>query len=185
MTKETTTSVVEKNNETKSADNENVVNQSAVTKGNDTPDNIPYARFNELNKNYKSLQEKFSVMETDKEKQRTAQMEEEGKYKELNSELQAKFDKVKEQNDYYLALEQKERDTLLGTLPEDDRGIYEDLSTEKLRKHVETYNTRTSTPTDKSKAVRGNVLSDDKDIWSMNQDEKKKNWGAYLNKFKK
>ena len=186
MTKDTNTSVAEQNSDTKPADNENVVNQPAVNQGNDTPENaIPYARFNELNKQYKSLQDEMSSMKANQDKQRTARMEEEGKFKELNAELQTKNEKLIEQNNYYLEQEQKERDTLLGKLPEDDRGIYEDLSTEKLRKHLESVSSRTSVPTDKSNAVRGNVLSDDKDIFAMSTEDKRKNWTAYLNKFKK
>ena len=186
MTKDTKTSVAEQNSDTKPADNENVDNQSAVSQGNDSPENsIPYARFNELNKNYKSLQDDMTKMKESQDKQRTARMEEEGKFKELNAELQAKNEKLQEQNSVYLAQEQAKRESLLGKLSEDDQKIYGDLSTDKLEKHIVSIDNRTSVPTDKSKAVRGNVLPDDKDIWSMNQEEKKKNWPAYLNKFKK
>ena len=55
MTKDTTTSAVEQNNDTKPADNENVANQPAV-QGNDTPtDNVPYGRFNEVNKQLRDI----------------------------------------------------------------------------------------------------------------------------------
>ena len=186
MTKDTNTSVAEQNSDTKPADNQNVDNQTAVNQGNDSPENtIPYARFNELNKNYKALQDDLAEMKANQEKQRTARMEEEGKYKELNAELQSKNDKLVEQNSVYLAQEKAKRESLLGKLSEEDQAIYGDLSTEKLEKHIATLESRTSVATDKSKAVRGNVLPADKDIWSMSKEEKNKNWKAYLNKFKK
>ena len=184
MKKDTNDSVVEQNNDTKPADKENVVNQTAEI-GNDKPDNVPYARFNEIVKQNKDLNTRLETLNVEKESQRTKQMEEEGKYKELNTELTTKIDKLQEQNAYFMELENKERDNLLGKLPEDDRAIYEDLSTEKLRKHISNISTRSSLSTDKSKAVRGNVLPDDKDIWNMSKEDKKKNWTAYLNKFKK
>ena len=55
----TTNPAVEQNNDTKPAVNENDVNQTADT-GNDTPDNAPYARFNEISRQNKKLQEKIS-----------------------------------------------------------------------------------------------------------------------------
>ena len=55
MTDNTENPAVEKNNDTKPADNENVVNQTADT-GNDTPDSVPYARFNNITKQNKKLQ---------------------------------------------------------------------------------------------------------------------------------
>ena len=54
MTQDTNTSAVEQNSDTKPADNENVVNQTADP-GNVTPDNVPYARFNAINKKLKSF----------------------------------------------------------------------------------------------------------------------------------
>jgi hypothetical protein len=186
MTKDTNTSVVEQNNDTKPADNQNVDNKPAVNQGNDSPENmIPYARFNELNKNYKTLQEEMTKMKDSQEQRRTKQMEEQGKFKELNAELVAENQKLKEQNGLYVAKEQQERETLLGKLSEDDQAIYGDLSTNKLKKHIEFIEKKSSIPTDKSKAIRGNVLPEDKDIFKMSGDEAKKNWTAYLNKFKK
>tara|TARA_Y100000401_G_scaffold66066_1_gene52713 strand:- start:1533 stop:2087 length:555 start_codon:yes stop_codon:yes gene_type:complete len=184
MKKDTNDSVVEQNNDTKPAEKENLVNQTA-DKGVESPDNVPYARFNEIVKQNNEYKSKLDSLLKEQDAQRTKRMEEQGKYKELNAELQSKVDSLQEKNAYYVELENKERENLLSKIPEDDRQIYEDLSTEKLRKHISNMEVRQSVPTDKSKAVRGNVLPDDKDIWSMSPEEKKKNWTAYLNKFKK
>ena len=60
MTQDTNTSAVEQNNDTKPADTQNAEN-SAV-QGNDNPNSIPYARFNEVNKKYGSLQEEVKAL---------------------------------------------------------------------------------------------------------------------------
>jgi len=183
MKKDTNDSVVEQNNDTKPADTQNVDNNSAV-EGNDNPNNVPYARFNEIVKSNKEMKERLESLKADKEAQRVKQMEEQGQYKEINTELQAKIDKLTEQNNYYVEIEKKERETLLSKLPDDDREVYGDLSTEKLKAHIDR-NFKQSVPTDKSNAVRGNVLPDDKNLWDMSPEDQKKNWTAYLNKFKK
>ena len=177
MTKDANASAVEQNNETKPADNENVVNQTADT-GNDTPNSVPYARFNEVNKNYKSLQEKLSTLEKKQEEDRTTQMEEQGKYKELNAELRTENEKLKEKNNFYIEQEAKERESLLESLSDNDKTIYGDLPTDKLKQHVSNIVTKTTVRTDKSQPIRGNNF--DKDIWAMEDKDKKSNWTDYI-----
>ena len=75
MTNNTQTSVDEQNSDTKPADNKNVENNTADT-GNVNPDNIPYARFNEVTKQNKSLQEKLNAIESKQEENRVAKLEE-------------------------------------------------------------------------------------------------------------
>ena len=100
MTKDTTTSVVEQNNDTKPAVNENDANQPADT-GNVNPDSVPYARFNELSKQNKKLQKQMDEINSEREEARIKRMEEEGKTKELYSELQIKNKALEEKNAYY------------------------------------------------------------------------------------
>ena len=187
MTQDTNNPVVEQNNETKPADNENVVNQPAV-KGNDTPtDNVPYARFNEVNKQKRELETQLQESKARDEKNRISQMEEQGKYKELNAELQTKYDTLKKQNAYYQEQEQKERETLLQKLPESERSVYGDLSTDKLRIHISNVSKMQGIRTDKSGQVRGSNLDiqNDSEIWKMDQKNRQKNWSDVIKHFKK
>jgi hypothetical protein len=177
-------SVAEQNSDTKPAENENLDNQTAVS-GVDNPNNVPYARFNEVVKSNKDMTKKLQDLMSSKEADRVKTMEEQGQYKELNTELQSKIDTLTEKNNYYVEQERIERDNLLSKLPEDDRKIYGDLSTNKLKTHIEKFSQKSNVQTDKSNAVRGNVLPDDKNIWDMSSEDKRKNWTAYLNKFKK
>ena len=127
----TTNPAVEQNNDTKPADNQNVDNQTADT-GNDTPDSVPYARFNEITRQNKKLQEQIKKDEEARESARIKQMEEEGKTKELYAELQIESKSLKEKVAHYEEIEKQERDSLLEQLSEEDRELYGNLSTPSL-----------------------------------------------------
>ena len=186
MTKDTNTSVAEQNSDTKTADKENVANQPADT-GNVNPDSVPYARFNELSKQNKKLQKQIDEINSEREEARIKRMEEEGKTKELYSELQIKNKALEEKNAYYQELEEKERESLLSQIPEGERSIYEDLTTLKLRAHVENISKLQNVRTDKSAPLRGNNLGikDDSDVWKMDKSDRRKNWSDVIRHFKK
>ena len=186
MTKDANASAVEQNNETKPADNENVVNQTADT-GNDTPDSVPYARFNEVNKKYSSMQNELQSLKQAQEDARVKQMEEQGQYKERNAELSDENKKLKEKLAYHDELEAKERESLLMDMSEEHRVIAEDLSTRKLKNYAKLITKNTSLRTDKSAPVRGNNLGikNDAEIWKMDKAERSKNWTDVIRHFKK
>ena len=186
MKEDTNTSVADQNSDTKPAVNENDANQPADT-GNVNPDSVPYARFNELSKNNKKLQEQMDSINTEREDARVKRMEEEGKTKELYSELQVKNKALEEKNSYYQGLEEQERESLLSQIPDGERAIYEDLSTLKLRAHVENIAKLQNVRTDKSAPLRGNNLGikHDSDVWKMDQKDRQKNWSDVIKHFKK
>ena len=183
--KETKTSVVEENNDTKPADNQNVENNTADT-GNVNPDNVPYARFNEVTKQNKALQEQINKENEKREADRVKRMEEEGKTQELYAESQIKLKSLEEKVAHYEAVEQQERETLLGQLPEEDREVYGKLPTPDLKKHMSKVS-QTAVSTDKSAPVRGTNLKvkDTNEIWDMSDNNKRKNWSDIVNYYKK
>ena len=184
MIKDTKTSVAEQNTDTKPADNKNVENNTADT-GNVNPDNIPYARFNEVTKQNKKLAEKLKAIESAQEESRLAKLEEDGQFKEIISEQKATLKSYEEKIAYYNNLEQEERDGLLSQLSKDDQEIYGDLSTSKLRTHIGNISKANSVRTDKSAPVRGNNLGikNDADIWKMDKQDRQKNWSDIVSHF--
>jgi len=177
--------VVEQNNDTQSADNQNVDNQTAV-QGNDSPNSVPYARFNEIVKQNKKLNDKLDNLSKQQEAQRTKEMEEQNKFQELYTELKASNAQLSEKNDYYMKLEEEERNGLLSQLSEEEQEVYSELSTSKLRTHIANMQNKASVATDKSAVVRGNNLNikTDNDIWKMNPSDRKANWGSVVSHFK-
>ena len=186
MTKNTSTSAVEQNNDTKPAVNENDVNQTADT-GNDTPDSVPYARFNEINKELKSLKDVNAKLKEKQESERVAKLEEQNKWQELYTEQQSENKSLKEKLAYHNEMEAKDRESLLMQMSEEHRKIAEDLSTPKLKKHANLMTKNTALRTDKSAPVRGNTLGikNDADIWEMDKSERSKNWTDVIRHFKK
>jgi len=182
-----TTDTVEQNNETKPADNQNVETNSAV-EGNDNPNNVPYTRFNDVTKKNKELLSKIAKMEEEQEASRVKKLEEQGEFKTLNAELQDKLKQASTKLDYYEQLEQQEREALLQGLSDDDKAIYGELDTVKLRKHVENSSSTNKVRTDASAPIRGNKLNikSDDEIWNkMDSKERQSNWSNIVRHFKK
>ena len=182
MTQNTETPVVEQNNDTKPADNENVVNQTADS-GNDTPNNVPYARFNQQVKQTNSLQNQIDELKAEKESQLIKDTNDLTEAKTKLSEYQSKikeYEKRLKGVDDQIA---KERETLLDHLSDDDKRLYSSLSNEQLRDHLDKQNVSKVANTDKSQSVRGSSFPDDKNPFEMSTEDRKKNWSEYLRKF--
>ena len=177
-----TNPAVEQNNDTKPADTQNAEN-SAV-QGNDNPNSIPYARFNEVNKKYGSLQEEVKALKQTQEDGRVAQMEEQGKFKELNAELYTENKSLKDKLAYHNDLEAKEREVLINQIPEIERHIYQDLPTLRLREHLNTYNKFKGIPTDKGVPIRKTLdVKHESDIWDKDTKDRQNSWGNVLQHF--
>jgi len=182
-------------NENPTTDNQGVKTDSV--QGNDTPsvdaidndtktiDSIPYARFNEVTKQKRDLEAKLKDIEAKQEANRVKAMEEQGKYKELNTELLSKVKSYEEKLNVYAEKEAKERENLMSQLDDQDKEVYGSLSNDQLRKHLAkgqkpkpaTINT-TQPIRDKS----GNKVSD----WtSLSKESKKSNWQDILKTYRK
>ena len=161
-------------------------NPSVEATGNDksVETNIPYARFNEVTKQKKELEAKLKQYEEKQEANRIKALEEQGKYKELNTELSEKVKQYEEKLNVYAEKEAKEREGLLNQLNDDDKEIYSSLSNEALRTHL-SKNAQQSAQTNTSPQtkVRGN--QDVKDFWNQPKDIQKRNWKDMLATYRK
>ena len=162
-------------------------NVSVEATGNDTNtvESIPYARFNEVNKQKKELEAKLKEFNDTQEANRIKAMEEQGKYKELNAELTSKVNKYEEKLNVYAEREAKEREDLISQLDDQDKEVYGSLSNDQLRKHLskgqkpQPANTNTTQPI---RDVSGNKVAD----WTkLDPKDKRDNWGSILKSFKK
>lgn len=154
---------------------------------NDVNSAVPYARFKEVNSNYKNLKSDY-----DKLSQRLNDIEEnkliaEGKKDDVIATLKgnnADLSKKVETLENYV---NDERKRLLETIPEEKRELYADVDllvlrdissdrTELLNKKVSVENSR-----------GGTTMSAPKDFHEMTQKEKSDPavWGAYLEKFRR
>ena len=140
----------------------NQVNKpSTEASSNNVSDAIPKSRFDEVNtqKNeYKTenadLRSQLDKVLADKETARNQKLEQDGEYKKLLDEANAKLEKssvvVKEYEEY----KSNKRNSLMETLTEDtDKSIAEGLSLDKLELYVSKVNKINSLPTNTSRAA--------------------------------
>ena len=168
--------------------NENVVNQTADT-GNDTPDNVPYARFNDMNKKHitenKALKDQLDSIQA---KQEEKKIKDTADLDEAKVTMAEQNQTIKELQEFKKIVEEdraKEREVLLSKLSDEDKATYSNLSNKQLADHL-AKNSRNVASTDKSNAVRGSTFNpEEKDIWAMDKGERNKNWKSYLSNFTK
>ena len=139
-----------------------------ASKNNVSEGNIPQSRFNEVNtqKNeYKTqvsdLQAQLDKMKADKETARNQKLEQDGEYKKLLEEANAKLEKssvvVKEYEEY----KTNKRDSLMESLTEDtDKSIAESLPLDKLELYVGKVNKRNNLPTNNSRAANNQPVGE-------------------------
>lgn len=181
-------------NENPTTDNQGVKSDSVQTddnvsvettaNDNNTVESIPYARFNEVNKQRKDLEFRLKEIENKQEASRVKAMEEQGKFKELNEELTSKVKTYEEKLNVYAQREEKEREDLLSQLDDHDKEVYGSLNNDQLKKHlskskIQPANTNTTQPV---RDASGNKIAD----WTqLDPSEKREKWGSILKSFKK
>jgi DNA repair exonuclease SbcCD ATPase subunit len=155
------------------------VNEPAVNPDDkrEPVDAIPYARFREVNEKYKQAIAEIERIKAEQEKIRQKELEEQGKYKELLAETQAKFEAVSQKAKQWEEYQASRRKALLEKLPEEDRELYDELSLEKLEKVVEKVTFKQNVPrTSKGSpmgAVEGfNTLADAAGAYSKGEIDK-------------
>jgi hypothetical protein len=158
----------------------------SVETGNDnkTVENaVPYPRFNEVISQNKELKSQIKKFQEDQENARLKALEEEGKFKELNSELSTENKSLKEKLETYYKKELEVREGLLAQLDENDKEVYGTLNNEQLRKHLSKKNiTSATTNTSPQTKVRENV--DRSQFWNMSKEEQKTKWKDMFSSYK-
>lgn len=152
---------------------------------NNTVENVPYGRFNEVTKQKRELEAKLKAYEAQQEENRVKVMEEQGKFKELNTELSDKLKTYEDKLNVYAEIEAKEREDLLSQLDDQEKEVYGSLNNGQLKKHLSkvqptpTAQTSTTQPT---RDVSGKKVTD----WTtLDKDERRSNWDAIVKSFKK
>lgn len=152
---------------------------------NNTVENVPYGRFNEVTKQKQELEAKLKAYEVTQEEIRIKTMEEQGQHKERNVELTTENQGLKDKLNVYAEIEAKEREDLLSQLDDQEKEVYGSLNNGQLKKHLSkvqptpTAQTSTTQPT---RDVSGKKVTD----WTtLSKDERRSNWDAIVKSFKK
>ena len=155
-------------NTTQTQANEVKQPSTEASKNNVSDGNIPQSRFNEVNtqKNeYKTqnqdLQSQLDKVKAEQETARTKKLEQDGQYKKLLDEANAKLEKQDtklNESDQYFANKTK---SLMEQITEDtDKSIAESLPFEKLELFVSKVNKVNSLPTNTNRAASNQPVGD-------------------------
>ena len=148
-------------------------------------ESIPYARFNEVTKQKKELEAKLKDIETKQEADRIKAMEEQGKFKELNTELTTKLQSYEEKLNVYAEKEAKEREELFSQLDDQDKEVYSSLTNDQLRKHLSKTQPTPTAQVNTTQPVRDGSGKEIKDFTQMDPRERRSNWKQILNSYKR
>ena len=158
------------------------VKQESVTKDEkNAQDAIPRSRLNEVIAQKKELEGQLSEMKSMIEEKQRQELEEEGKLSELNSVLSKENEKLKVIKTQFEKQDTRMRNEALSKLPEDKREKFSSLPTDSLLDVVEELSTVKNNPKDSVGVVSRKEI----DFSKLSKEERKANWGAILNNFKK
>ena len=143
---------------------------------------IPKARFDEVNTEKNQYKEELEKFKSEREEAEKIRLEEQGKFKEANEKYRTENESLKQKAEQWDSYQSSRRDTLMKSLPEEQREFAEDMNLEKLEKFVSTITPKSkeapTTFADSPGAFQKNNLPDD---WTtMSPDEKRKNWSSIL-----
>lgn len=182
-------------NENPTTDNQGVKSDSVQTDENvsvETTDNdtntvesIPYARFNEVTRKNKDLEAKLKDYQTKQEANRVKAMEEQGKFKELNTELTTKLQSQEEKLNVYAEKEAKEREDLLSQLDDQDKEVYGSLGNDQLRKHLSKLQKQQPTNTNTTQPIRDKSGNKVNEWGNLSSEDKRSNWKSILKSYSK
>lgn len=141
----------------------------------ETPDPIPYARFQEVNTRMKEAEANLKALKADQEKVRQKQLEEQGEFKTLAEERAAEITVLKKENEEFQADQAKRRDAILSELSDEDKKFAEEnlpalSSLEEFSKRIAKPGGGTSDP---RPTAPGDQIEDYDSTWP---EEKKAEW---------
>ena len=111
-----------------------------------TVNSVPYSRFSELVDEKNTLKVQLDSLNKEAKQQaedrKLKEMESKGEYEKIMTDMSSKLETAETKAKAFDEYQASRRESLLSKLPEDDRGIYDGLSLEKLEVHVDKFNSK-------------------------------------------
>ena len=109
-------------------------------------DQVPYSRFKELIDEKNTLKVQLDSLNKEAKQQaenrKLKDMESKGEYEKIMSDMTSKLETAEKKANAFDEYQATRRESLLSKLPEEDRGIYDGLSLEKLEAHVDKFSSK-------------------------------------------
>jgi len=107
---------------------------------------VPYSRFSELVDEKNTLKVQLDSLNKEAKQQaedrKLKEMESKGEYEKIMADMSSKLETAETKAKAFDEYQASRRESLLSKLPEDDRGIYDGLSLEKLEVHVDKFSSK-------------------------------------------
>ena len=164
---------------------EDVQNQAVEqdVKNND----VPYARFKEINDKLKSFQTDREALMSELNELKEAQLLQEGKKDDVIANLKSELASVRKDNDVLNNYVTDERSRLLSEIPEEKRETYANVDLVVLRDIIQERNELLNKKVSVDTSRGGTSMNPPKEFHQMTPEEKNDPavWAQYLQKFKR
>tara|TARA_Y100000034_G_scaffold73202_1_gene88174 strand:+ start:954 stop:1520 length:567 start_codon:yes stop_codon:yes gene_type:complete len=134
--------------ETQTVDVPDVKQDKVAEPEKQSVDQVPYSRFKELIDEKNTLKVQLDSLNKEAKQQaenrKLKDMESKGEYEKIMSDMTSKLETAEKKANAFDEYQATRRESLLSKLPEDDRGIYDGLSLDKLEAHVDKFNSKSS-----------------------------------------
>ena len=163
---------------TSTAETQGVKQEQGTQPDTNVQDAIPRSRLNEVITQKKELESKLAEMQSVIEEKQRAELEEQGKVVEVNTQLKSEIKDLKQYKKMFEEQDKTIRAEAMSKLSEDKQLKFKELKTSDLLNVVDEIASVKSNPPDNA----GTVSSQFKGVdWtSMNEADKKKNWKEIL-----
>ena len=146
-------------------------------------DAIPRSRLNEVIAQKKELEGKLTEMQSAIEERQRAELEEQGKVSEVNTQLKSEIKDLKQYKKMFEEQDKQLRAEAMSKLPEDKQEKFKGLKTSDLLNDVDEIISVKNNPPDNAGTVDSKWKGTD---WAnMDSKDAKKNWGAILESYKR
>ena len=143
---------------------------------------IPDERFAKVIGERNELRDKIKAFESKEEEANKAKLIEEGNWQKLNEELTKEVETYKPYKGRFEALDGAIREKALDGLPDEKKEKFKNLQTPDLLNVVEELSSKLN-PSDQVGTISQNV--DKKEYLKMDIKDKRKNWGAIVDSYKR
>jgi len=132
--------------ETQTVDVPDVKQDKVAEPEKQSVDQVPYSRFKELIDEKNTLKVQLDSLNKEAKQQaedrKLKDMESKGEYEKIMSDMTSKLETAEKKANAFDEYQATRRESLLSKLPEEDRGIYDGLSLEKLEAHVDKFSSK-------------------------------------------
>jgi len=167
-------------------DNAQEVTPNSPNETNEQPDvNSFIAESKKYRSRAQEAEAQLSELRKSLEKQEEEKLVQQNKWEELANKRQSELDSIKSDYERLMTAEQAYKEELLGTLSEEERESFKDLSTTQLKVITDKINNQSQDVVATSSTPARSSNPGNKDWVNMSSEERRANWGSIIQSYVK